>query len=71
MGMTHSQIIRDLQLKKFKPVYFLCGEETYFIDLISEVFQNQILDESERGFGLNIFYLPFLNKELYYKVVKS
>ena len=56
MGMTHSQIIRDLQLKKFKPVYFLCGEETYFIDLISEVFQNQILDESERGFGLNIFY---------------
>lgn len=56
MGVTHSQVIRDLQLKKFQPVYFLCGEETYFIDLISEVFQNEILDESERGFGLNIFY---------------
>jgi DNA polymerase III delta subunit len=44
MGMTHTQIIRDLQLKKFHPVYFLCGEETFFIDQIVKVFQDEILE---------------------------
>jgi DNA polymerase-3 subunit delta len=56
MGMTHTQIIRDLQLKKFHPVYFLCGEETFFIDQIVKVFQDEILDEVSREFGLHLLY---------------
>jgi DNA polymerase-3 subunit delta len=56
MGMTHTQIIRDLQLQKFHPVYFLCGEETLFIDQIIKTFQDEILDETSREFGLNVVY---------------
>ena len=54
--MTHTQLIRDLQLKKFHPIYFLCGEETLFIDQIIKTFQDEILDEITREFGLNILY---------------
>ena len=56
MGLTHNQIIRDIQLKKLNPIYFLSGEEPFFIDLIAESIENDILDESEKGFGLTIAY---------------
>lgn len=56
MGLTHNQIIRDIQLKKLSPIYFLSGEEPFFIDLIAESIENDILDESEKGFGLTIAY---------------
>jgi DNA polymerase-3 subunit delta len=56
MGLTHSQIIRDIQLKKYDPIYFLSGEEPFFIDQIANSVENDILDESEKGFGLTIAY---------------
>ncbi len=56
MGLTHNQIIRDIQLKKLNPIYFLSGEEPLFIDMVAESIENDILDESEKGFGLTIAY---------------
>ncbi|MDD4847957.1 MAG: DNA polymerase III subunit delta, partial [Bacteroidales bacterium] len=54
--MTFDQIIKDLENKKFRPVYFLQGEEAYFIDLISDFIENNVLNESERSFDQTIVY---------------
>jgi DNA polymerase-3 subunit delta len=51
-----NQILLDLKRKIFKPVYFLCGEETYYIDLISDYIENNALDEADREFNQNIVY---------------
>ncbi len=56
MGVTYSQIIRDIQLKKYAPVYVLTGEEPFFIDEIAHSIEHDILDESEKSFGLSIVY---------------
>jgi DNA polymerase III subunit delta len=54
--MEHKEIIGDLKKKKYAPVYFLMGEEPYFIDLISDYAEKQILDETEREFNLQVLY---------------
>lgn len=54
--MTAAQIIKDLQQKKYKPVYFLMGEESYFIDQISDYIEEHVLDEGEKGFNQSILY---------------
>jgi DNA polymerase-3 subunit delta len=53
---SYIQILKDLEQKKYSPVYFLCGDEPYFIDLISEYIENNLLDESEKSFNQTIFY---------------
>ena len=42
--MDASLIIKDIQAKKFAPLYFLHGEETYYIDLITEAIQKHCLE---------------------------
>ena len=54
--MEHLRILKDLQLKQYKPVYFLSGEEPYFIDEITHFMEEHILDEMSRAFGLTIVY---------------
>ncbi|MBL7884761.1 MAG: DNA polymerase III subunit delta [Bacteroidia bacterium] len=54
--MDFNQIISDLKNKKFKPVYFLMGDEPYFIDLISDHIENNVLDEGEREFNQTVLY---------------
>lgn len=52
----YEQILHNLRQKKYAPVYFLMGEEPYYIDLISDYFQYQVLDESQREFDLTVMY---------------
>ena len=54
--MSVEQIISDLKKKKFKPVYWLEGEEPFFIDEIMDYAEHKILKESEASFNLSIFY---------------
>jgi DNA polymerase-3 subunit delta len=54
--LTHEQILNDLKNKKFSPVYLLMGEESYYIDLISDFIQNNLLDETQREFDQTILY---------------
>jgi DNA polymerase III subunit delta len=54
--MSAEKIIKDWEKKSFKPVYWLEGEEEYFIDRIVNYAENQILSESEAGFNLTVFY---------------
>ncbi len=50
------EILTDLKRKIYKPIYFLCGEEPYFIDKISDYIENNVLDESEREFNQTVIY---------------
>jgi DNA polymerase-3 subunit delta len=52
----YNSIQSDLKKKQYKPVYFLMGEEPYFIDKISDVLEKDVLDETEREFNLSILY---------------
>jgi len=56
MGVTCEEIISDLKKRIFKPVYFLAGEESYYIDLISDYIEENILPEAERSFNQVILY---------------
>lgn len=51
-----NQILTDLKRRIFKPVYFLSGEEAYYIDLISDYIEKNVLDESEQEFNQTILY---------------
>ncbi|MDR2854378.1 MAG: DNA polymerase III subunit delta [Prevotellaceae bacterium] len=55
-GITYEQIMNDLHAKSFKPVYFLMGDEGYFIDQISDFFEKELLSETERDFNLTVLY---------------
>ena len=37
-------------------MYFLHGEESYYLDLLTHYFEHQVLSESEQSFNLSIFY---------------
>lgn len=51
-----SRILKDLQKKVYAPIYFLQGEETYFIDLISNYIENNILTPEEKDFNQTVVY---------------
>ncbi len=54
--MDFNQIMSDLKKKVYKPVYFLMGDEPYFIDIISDYIENNVLDESEKEFNQSVLY---------------
>ena len=54
--MTYDQILSDIHKKNFAPVYFLTGEEPYFIDMISDTIENEALDEADRAFNQIVVY---------------
>jgi DNA polymerase III subunit delta len=56
MPVTFEEIISDLKKRIFKPVYFLAGEEPYYIDLITEYIEEHVLEEAEKSFNQAIFY---------------
>lgn len=49
-------IMKSLRNKQFKGVYLLMGEESYFIDRISEAIASMVLSEEERAFNQTILY---------------
>src|SRR5688500_13089392 len=56
MDVTVKKIMTDLKAGKFAPVYFLQGEETFYIDLISDYIEMHALTEAEKGFNQVIVY---------------
>ena len=54
--MSVEKILSDLKKKAFKPVYWLEGDEEYFIDQVISFAEHKILTETEAGFNLSIFY---------------
>lgn len=56
MPAAFEDVMSDLKEKKYKPVYFLAGEEPYYIDIITEYIENKILPEAERAFNQGVIY---------------
>lgn len=54
--MSVQKILDDWKKKSFKPIYWLEGEEEYFIDKVINYAEHNILPESEASFNLSIFY---------------
>ncbi|MEI6124635.1 MAG: DNA polymerase III subunit delta [Bacteroidota bacterium] len=50
------EIIKDLKNKIYHPVYFLSGEEPYYIDKISDFIEENILAPEEKDFNQSILY---------------
>ena len=51
-----NQIVSDIKQGNIKPIYFLMGEEPYYIDKIADYIENTILSEEEKGFNQMILY---------------
>jgi len=56
MDANVRKILSEIKSRKYAPVYFLQGEETYYIDLISDYIEQNVLSESEKGFNQVILY---------------
>lgn len=54
--MAPEKIINEWKKNVFKPVYWLEGEEGYYIDKVMEFAEQHILKENEAGFNLTVFY---------------
>lgn len=49
-------IINDIKNGNIKPIYFLMGEEPYYIDAISKYIEENVLTEEEKGFNQMVLY---------------
>lgn len=54
--MDHKLIIKSIKQKQFEKIYFLHGEEPFFIDQITDAVIENAMDESERDFNQTILY---------------
>jgi DNA polymerase III subunit delta len=56
MEASFKDIISDLKKKIYHPVYVLAGEESYFIDVISDLIEETVLSEQEKEFNQAVLY---------------
>lgn len=54
--MEAEKIVADWKKGTFKPIYWLEGDEPYFIDKVLNYAEHNILNESEASFNLTVFY---------------
>jgi len=50
------QIVEEISSGKTQPIYFLMGEEAFYIDKISDYIENNILTAEEKGFNQMVLY---------------
>lgn len=55
-GITYEEIVRDIKAGKIAPVYYLMGEEGYYIDKLSEMLVDVLLNPEDRDFNLDVVY---------------
>lgn len=56
MPIDAKQILTELNGGKYRPVYFLQGEEAFYIDAISDYIEKNALDEAQKGFNQVVLY---------------
>jgi len=54
--MSFEQIMAELKKKQYRPIYFLMGEEPYFLDLITDYISENALSEDDKAFNQVIMY---------------
>jgi DNA polymerase-3 subunit delta len=50
------KIVNDIKAGNIKPIYFLMGEESYYIDKLSDYIEQNVLSEDEKGFNQTVLY---------------
>lgn len=50
------KIVNDIKAGNIKPIYFLMGEESYYIDKLSDYIEDKVLSEEEKGFNQTVLY---------------
>ncbi|WP_179315143.1 DNA polymerase III subunit delta [Winogradskyella undariae] len=50
------QLVAAIKKGDLKPIYFLMGEESYYIDKISDYIEDNVLEETEKGFNQMVLY---------------
>ena len=50
------KIVNDIKAGNIKPIYFLMGEEPYYIDKLSDYIEDKVLSEGEKGFNQTVLY---------------
>ena len=55
-NVTFDGIMRDLRAHKYAPVYYLMGDEPYYIDQITNFIAENALKPEERDFNLSIMF---------------
>ena len=50
------KIVNDIKAGNIKPIYFLMGEESYYIDKLSDYIEQNVLTEDEKGFNQTVLY---------------
>ena len=56
MPATYEGIMSDLKKRIFRPVYFLAGDESYYIDMITDFIGEKVLNDEEKAFNQVIIY---------------
>ena len=56
MAQTPDVVLKEIRGKKYKPLYFLYGDEPYYIDSIADELEKRIVPESEKGFNQFVLY---------------
>lgn len=54
--MEFADVLQNLKKEIYHPIYLLQGEESYFIDEISDYIEKNVLNEAEKGFNQSVFY---------------
>lgn len=54
--ITCDDILKELKAKQYRPVYYLMGEEPYYIDLIADYIADNVLTETEKEFNQTVVY---------------
>ncbi len=52
----YMDVLKDIRNKVYYPIYYLMGEEAFYIDVISDYLEEQVLTETEKEFNLSIVY---------------
>lgn len=55
-AVTYEGVLRDLRKKQYYPIYYLMGEEDFFIDKISDYIIDNVLTETEKDFNQTVIY---------------
>lgn len=54
--ITCDELLKELHAKQYRPVYYLMGEESYYIDLVANYIADHVLTDAEKEFNLTVVY---------------
>jgi len=54
--LTYEALLQSINKKEYKPIYLLHGQESYFIDQLTEKLEKEVLSETDKAFNQTVLY---------------